>query len=81
MRFHGSRICYGQGIKKTPNGLYFVMSNKMCFDDDRREYSLMWWSVDNGVFYHALRSTDYSKVVKALDSVPTDKDFDTTKEV
>ena len=80
MHFWATRLCYGQGIKKTPNGLFFMHSDKRCFDDCRRVYVIRWWSVETSRFYNVHRSMKRSEIDRVWRNLTTDTDFDTTKE-
>lgn len=79
-RFWKMRLCYGKDIKKTPNGLYFMHSDKKCFDDNRREYKIRWWSADTGRFALVRESMRRNIIDRAWDELPTDVDFDLDNE-
>lgn len=81
MRFHGSRVCYSFSIRKTPNGLYFVYSDRKCFTDDTRVYKIAWWSVDNDCFSTVFESESRYQVSKKFKQLSTEVDFDTTQEL
>lgn len=81
MRFHGSRVCYAQGIRKTPNGLYFMYSDKKCFDDNTRVYKISWWSVDKDNFHTVFESESRYQAVKKFEQLSTEADFDTAQEL
>lgn len=81
MRFHGSRVCYAQGIRKTPNGLYFMYSDNKCFNDNTRVYKISWWSVDKDNFHTVFESESRYQAVKKFEQLSTEVDFDTTQEL
>ncbi len=75
-RYFGTRYCYGKGIKKTPDGLYFMHSDKRCYEDYRRVYVIRWWSLSTGNFETVYKSMSRSEIERIWRDLDTSKDFD-----
>ncbi len=80
MRYFATRLCGSFGIKKTPNGLYFVHTDKKCYEDYRREFKLRYWSAETANFYTVLKTMSRSEVATAFKNLATDVDFDPKNE-